>query len=88
MAAHIPIPRGARYGRLTVQHRVSNAPTTHVRYMCKCDCGNTTNSYATALRNGKAKSCGCARYEIASDPKQVRIAVILDKVRLVLEEEL
>jgi len=33
------------------------------RWHCKCKCGNTTVSYAPALRTGTSTSCGCFRKE-------------------------
>lgn len=32
------------------------------RYKCVCACGNTTEAGATALANGKHKSCGCPNF--------------------------
>lgn len=30
-------------------------------WMCKCDCGNEVIAYASNLKNGHAKSCGCLK---------------------------
>lgn len=31
-------------------------------WLCKCDCGNEIVAYASNLKNGHAKSCGCIKY--------------------------
>ena len=33
-------------------------------WLCRCDCGVVKPVRSETLRNGKAKSCGCLRYEI------------------------
>ena len=54
---------GNRYGRLTVIGRDGNG--LPVRWMCKCDCGNTKSILGYHLRKGKIRSCGCYRVEEA-----------------------
>ena len=56
---------GKRFGRLTVigLHGVKKH---HAQWLCQCDCGLTTLSYAYQLNNGSKKSCGCLRIEEAS----------------------
>ena len=58
---------GKRYGRLVVLSRGENAKNGAVRWVCKCDCGNTTVVYRSALQSGLSKSCGCLNYEINSN---------------------
>ena len=54
------IETGNRYGRLTV---ISSAvPDGHgARWLCRCDCGNTTVVRGSSLRSRHSKSCGCLR---------------------------
>jgi hypothetical protein len=47
------------FGKLTVLKRDSNYPPSRTKWICKCDCGNTTSVYGHALRQGLTKSCGC-----------------------------
>lgn len=58
---------GERFGRLTVEFRVDDyvAPnsSTHVRWFCRCDCGNSTIVDICQLIQGKTKSCGCLQNE-------------------------
>lgn len=47
------------------------------RWLCKCDCGNETDSNTTLLLRGIKKSCGCKAYQLKPhknskiDPKDV-----------------
>ena len=56
---------GDRYGRLFVINR-QPSPDSGSRWLCQCDCGNTTIVRASTLKNGTTKSCGCLRKEITS----------------------
>ena len=53
---------GQRFGRLVVVERVANRGTLAM-WRCICDCGKETTVYATNLRRGFTKSCGCYRRE-------------------------
>jgi hypothetical protein len=55
---------GNKYGRLTVLSMEGERVTgRHPRWRCICDCGNKCVRSATALRNGREPSCGCAARE-------------------------
>lgn len=63
---HKKIEIGTKYNKLTV---VSNAGVDlRNKTLCNvvCDCGNTSVAYATELRSGHKKSCGCFRVENSS----------------------
>lgn len=49
---------GKRYGKLIVIKYTGNK-----KWLCKCDCGNTTIVYGKYLRSGLAKSCGCLKHQ-------------------------
>ena len=53
---------GNRYGLLTVLKR---SDKTYRKkwplWICRCDCGNTTEVKGNALKSGHTKSCGCSR---------------------------
>lgn len=59
---------GQRFGRLVVIERAddyiipSNKKHT-TRWLCQCDCGNTTYVTGSNLKNGKIISCGCYKKE-------------------------
>lgn len=52
---------GKKINKLTVLS-ISNNRTASgsIKWICKCECGNICEVDGTRLRNGKAKSCGCA----------------------------
>ena len=58
MRSH-PISPGQRFARLTV---VSRDPDTR-RWICRCDCGETTSVSQSNLGSGNQSSCGCLRLE-------------------------
>lgn len=49
---------------------ISREPSRHgsARWLCECDCGNTTVVYGVALGDGTIKSCGCGKEH--SGPRQ------------------
>lgn len=50
---------GDVYGKLTVIAEHSKTRNGHYKYVCLCECGNTTNILLTHLRQGNTTSCGC-----------------------------
>lgn len=50
---------GQRYGRLVVIEEDSIRHRASIRWICQCDCGNTTAVISTRLRNSHTRSCGC-----------------------------
>ena len=54
---------GERFGKLTVVKRADDyiAPngSQHVRWLCRCECGNETIVDVCQLVGGKTVSCGC-----------------------------
>jgi hypothetical protein len=54
---------GNRYGRLTVQ-RLYDRNKGYARWLCLCDCGQTTVALGTHLRSGNTQSCGCLQSDI------------------------
>ena len=61
---------GQRFGRLTVVEKIqARAGSTNARWLCRCDCGNTTAVNGTTLRRGESQSCGCKRSEYWREQK-------------------
>lgn len=54
---------GKRYGRLTVIDYAGSNKHGKAKYLCRCDCGNTTIATGTELANGQTVSCGCWQRE-------------------------
>ncbi|ARI78237.1 hypothetical protein [Halobacillus mangrovi] len=51
-----------KFGRLTVIEESGRAEGSgHIKWLCKCDCGNETSVRADHLRSNHTKSCGCKR---------------------------
>lgn len=57
---------GKRFGRLTVVS-LHGVKKHHAQWLCQCDCGLTTLSFAYQLNSGAKQSCGCLRVEKASE---------------------
>lgn len=53
---------GKRYGRLLVRERIASR-----KYKCLCDCGNNAIAFASNLKSGHTKSCGCYNKEVARE---------------------
>ena len=60
-----------RFGRLIVLKRVENAKDGHARWLCQCDCGNTTIVNSNVLKRNHTKSCGCLNKEVASKKAKI-----------------
>lgn len=57
---------GQRFGRLTVVNRAGSGKDRQALWLCQCDCGNNCIVYASNLRKGHTKSCGCLQKEATS----------------------
>lgn len=58
---------GFRSGRLVVVCESGRTKNGCVRWLCKCDCGNTCLVSSDHLKRGKVRSCGCLNSELASN---------------------
>ena len=54
---------GQTFGRLTAIRRAENDDNGRARWLCDCECGNSTTARSTDLTGGKQLSCGCWRRE-------------------------
>lgn len=54
--------RGQRFGKLVAIEPAEKAKNGSIKWLCKCDCGNTSIVPGYRLRNGETKSCGCTQY--------------------------
>ena len=63
MTGWIMKEHGVPDSRLTVLHRtndyIDSNGVHYIRWMCKCECGNTVIAIGTDIRKGHIKSCGC-----------------------------
>ena len=56
---------GCRYGKIVIESYF-DTDKYGKRFLCQCDCGNTTKQQYADLKSGKVKSCGCNQKEQAS----------------------
>ena len=64
----IPQMQGKRFGKLIALEKydtIQSGTGTHIRWLCKCDCGKTTITTSGRLLSGMTRSCGCSHSEIA-----------------------
>ena len=62
---HEIIDTGTIFGRLiTLDIPIKRSKSGDILYCCKCECGSDSKYYyASKLRTGHTKSCGCFRKE-------------------------
>ena len=54
---------GQRFGRLIARSPAAARKNGKIVWACDCDCGQTTQVPAGALRSGDTTSCGCRRHD-------------------------
>lgn len=82
MGKIIPMPKGTKYGHLTIIDDTPIKKNNRYHYLCKCDCGKEQLVCGIDLRSGHSKSCGCTKGEkIATDMKGQRFGklVVLER---------
>lgn len=57
---------GMKFGRLTVEGRLPSDSNGNSKWLCRCDCGGTSEPLGQSLRSGATTSCGCIAREKAS----------------------
>ena len=57
---------GKRFGRLIVIRRINNDKCDNLRWLCRCDCGQTIIALGGNLRKEQTKSCGCLQKELSA----------------------
>lgn len=62
---------GRRFGRIVVLGRVGSSPGRISIWRCRCDCGTEFNAYASNLKSGRTRSCGCLKADM--NRKRIRI---------------
>jgi hypothetical protein len=60
------IPKGTKFGYLTVVKRIEERSTEGYKYECLCDCGTTISVYYNRLKREETKSCGCSSLKLNS----------------------
>lgn len=72
---------GERFGNLTVVKLDRIAKNRQCKWLCLCDCGQVVSVYASNLKRGHTKSCGCKKgsvyeNEVADKLKALKIPFI------------
>ena len=62
---------GRQFGALTALRRGENDGRGHVRWLCRCACGNELLVPAIQLKSGKTRSCGCQRHAAAHNRRDL-----------------
>lgn len=57
---------GQKFGRLTAERISGEKYRGQIKWVCRCECGNTTTVVAQSLKNGNTRSCGCLHNEQAT----------------------
>lgn len=52
-----------RFGKLTALYPAEKQTDSRQKWVCLCDCGNTSSVSISNLKNGHTKSCGCLQTE-------------------------
>jgi len=60
---------GKRFGRLVVLGRDESWTGRKIRWLCRCDCGNTCAAFGDNLVTENTRSCGCLRRETTTIQK-------------------
>ena len=72
---------GQRFGKLTAIKPVGKAKNGSVKWLCKCDCGNTSVVIGYKLREGNTQSCGCGQHEkFDLVGKKIGMLTVLERV--------
>lgn len=62
---------GRQFGELTVIRRAENDKNNRARWLCRCSCGREREVYAFHLINGHTRSCGCKKYSISYNKRDL-----------------
>lgn len=58
---------GQKINMLTVIKEVGKAKDRHIKWLCKCECGNYTTINSNLLKSKKIISCGCYKRKRTSE---------------------
>lgn len=58
---------GQKFGRLTAIEQIGKNKHNNYIWLCQCECGNSHETTATALLQGRVRSCGCLMRETSAE---------------------
>lgn len=56
---------GQRFGRLLALEYVGRSAASHPMWFCECECGSFLATSGAQLLNGRTRSCGCLKRDLA-----------------------
>ena len=62
---------GMKVFNLTVMRQDGRTKDRHIKWLCRCDCGNEVSVSSKDLISGHTKSCGCFQKEAVSKAKHI-----------------
>ena len=72
---------GQKFGRVTALYFLEQSTSRGAMWHCRCDCGREFDTYATHLKRGATKSCGCLRDEKIANLNRGKITLTWEDVR-------
>ena len=71
-----------KFGKLLVIKRSTNIGENRVKWLCKCECGNTVEVQSNNLINGHTISCGCIKSK-----GELKIRQLLNQLNITYKTE-
>ena len=62
---------GRQFGELTVLRPAENNKQGRACWVCRCSCGKECTVSALHLKSGHTRSCGCKRYAVSANKKDI-----------------
>lgn len=83
---------GQRFGMLVALERCGNRNGKIALWKCMCDCGNECIVYASSLKRGLTKSCGCYRNTFLKKHNEAidkgdYVAIIANEKHILIDKE-
>lgn len=72
---------GKRFGKLVAIKPVDKTRKGEIKWLCNCDCGNTSVVRGYRLRNGETQSCGyCSKQKYDLTGKRINMLLVTKRV--------
>lgn len=75
--------KGQRFGKLVAMYPTTMKDSSHMYWVCQCDCGNQKEVASSHLKQGHVQSCGCIKTSIG----EKNIKNILEKNNISYKEQ-
>lgn len=71
---------GQHFGKLIAIEPAGKTYKGEIKWLCKCDCGNTTIVPGGRLRRGETKTCGCYKRKYDLTGKRINMLLVAKRV--------